>query len=184
LDFFSRLSRRQIFWNEEVDDGIVDFGMQIIKWNQEDKDMPIEQRKPIRIYINSDGGSLNAIMNFIDVIKLSKTPIYTIAMGRAYSAGGLLLMGGHQGKRFVFNNTTILIHDGSSGAMGDTGKVIDNLKFTEKQEERVKKYILSNTKITQKLYEKNYRSDWWLFSEECIELGIADFIVTDLEQIM
>ena len=34
---------------------------------------------------------LNSVMNFIDVIKLSKTPVITIAMGKAYSAGAAYL---------------------------------------------------------------------------------------------
>jgi len=182
LDFYNRLSRRQIFWNTEIDESLVDMSMQIIQWNSEDKDKKQEDKIPIKIYINSNGGCLTSVMNFINLIKLSKTPVYTIAMAKAYSSGGLLLMAGH--KRFVFPDTTCLIHNGSTGAYGDTGKVMDNLEFTQKLEERVKKYILSNTKISIKQYEKNYRRDWWLFAEECIDIGVADVIITDLDEII
>jgi len=182
LDFYNRLSRRQIFWNTEIDEALVDMSMQIIQWNSEDKDKKQEDKVPIKIYINSNGGCLTSVMNFINLIKLSKTPVYTIAMAKAYSSGGLLLMAGH--KRFVFPDTTCLIHNGSTGAYGDTGKVMDNLEFTQKLEERVKKYILANTKISIKQYEKNYRRDWWLFAEECIDIGVADTIITDLDEII
>ena len=182
LDFYNRLSRRQIFWNTEIDESLVDMSMQIIQWNSEDKDKNQEDKIPIKIYINSNGGCLTSVMNFINLIKLSKTPVYTIAMAKAYSSGGLLLMAGH--KRFVFPDTTCLIHNGSTGAYGDTGKVMDNLEFTQKLEERVKKYILSNTKISIKQYEKNYRRDWWLFAEECIDIGVADVIITNLDEII
>ena len=182
LDYYNRLSQRQLLINEYIDESLIDFSYQILKWNKEDKNKSNEDKTPIRIYINSGGGCLNSAMNLINIIQLSKTPIYTIAMGKAYSAGGLLLMSGH--KRFVFPDTTVLIHDGSTGAFGDTGKVIDNLAFTQKLEDRVKKYIMANTKITAKLYDKNYRRDWWLFPEEIIELQIADFIITDLDEIL
>jgi ATP-dependent protease ClpP protease subunit len=93
-------------------------------------------------------------------------------------------MAGTKGHRYIFPDTSVLIHDGSTGAMGDTGKVIDNLEFTQKQEERVKKYILANTNITTKLYDKNYRRDWFMFSDEMLNLHIIDNIITDLDEIL
>ena len=117
-------------------------------------------------------------MNFIDVIKLSKTPIHTIGMGKCYSSGGLLLMAGHW--RYIMPNTTLLLHDGSTGAMGDTGKVMDSFEFTKKLEEKTKQYVLDNTKISNELYDKNYRKDWFMFSDEIMKYGMADEIITDL----
>lgn len=182
LDFYNRLSRRHIFLNDIIDDGLVEHSYQILQWNTEDKGKDINDRTPIKIFINSDGGSLNAVMNFINIVQLSKTPVITIGMGKCYSSGGLLLMSAKE--RLIFPDTCCLIHDGSTGAYGDTGKVIDNLEFTQKLEAKVKKYILSNTKIPPKMYEKNYRRDWWLFAEECIEIGVADRIITDLDEIL
>lgn len=182
LSFYKRLANREIFWNDDIDTDLVDFSWQILEWNREDKNTPIEDRKPIIIYINSDGGCLNSVMNFIDVIKLSKTPVITIAMGKAYSAGGLLLMAGH--KRYIFKDTTFLLHDGSTGAFGSVSKVVDSLEFTQKTEKRMKEFILANTKINEDLYDKNYRRDWFMFSDEIIKYGVADKIITDLNEIL
>lgn len=144
--------------------------------------MAIEDRQPIKIFINSDGGYVATVLHVIDMIHLSKTPVYTIGMGRVYSAGGLLLMAGH--KRYIFPHTSCLIHDGSSGAIGSIGKMIDNLEFTKELEKRIKQYILSSTRITEEIYDQNYRRDWFMFSEEIIKLGIADEIVTDIDTIL
>ena len=182
LSFYKRLANREIFWNCDVDTDLVDFSWQILEWNREDRDISIEDRKPIIIYINSDGGCLNSVMNFIDVIKLSKTPVITIAMGKAYSAGGLLLMAGH--KRYIFKDTTFLLHDGSTGAFGSVSKVVDSLEFTQKTEKRMKEFILANTKINEDLYDKNYRRDWFMFSDEIIKYGVADKIIIDLSEIL
>jgi ATP-dependent protease ClpP protease subunit len=133
---------RQIFFNDIIDDNLVAFYYQILQWNKEDKDVLVENRKPIKIFINSDGGEVDAVMNFIDMIKLSKTPIITIGMGKCYSSGGLMLIAGH--KRYILSNTKFLLHDGSTGAIGNTGKVLDNLEFTQKMEQRLKNYILEN----------------------------------------
>ena len=182
LEYSRGLKNREIEWNGDIEDGTLDIAHYIRKWNREDRGIEPEKRKPIRILINSDGGSVDVVMNIIDTIRLSKTPVYTIGLGRVYSAGGLLLMAGH--RRYIFEHTSCLIHDGSSGAIGSIGKMLDNLEFTKELERRVKKYILSVTKIDEEVFDKNYRRDWFLFSDEMIELGIADEIVTDLDTIL
>ena len=182
VEFYRRLKNREILWNDDIDDATIDIALYIKKWNDEDKDLAIEDRQPIKIFINSDGGYVATVLHVIDMIHLSKTPVYTIGMGRVYSAGGLLLMSGH--KRYIFPHTSCLIHDGSSGAIGSIGKMIDNLEFTKELEKRIKQYILSSTRITEEIYDQNYRRDWFMFSEEIIKLGIADEIVTDIDTIL
>ncbi len=182
LEHYRRLKKREILWNDDIDDATIDIALYIKKWNAEDKGIAQEERKPIKIFINSDGGSVDTVLHIIDMIGLSKTPVYTIGMGRVYSAGGLLLMAGH--KRYVFPHTSCLIHDGSSGTIGSIGKMLDNLEFTKELEKRMKEYILSSTKITEEVYDRNYRRDWFMFSEEMIELGIADEIVADIDTIL
>lgn len=182
LEYYRRLKNREILWNDDIDDTTIDIALYIKKWNTADKGIAPEERKPIKIFINSDGGSVDTVLHIIDMIGLSKTPVYTIGMGRVYSAGGLLLMAGH--KRYIFQHTSCLIHDGSSGAIGSIGKMLDNLEFTKELEKRMKEYILSRTKITEEVYDRNYRRDWFMFSEEMIELGIADEIVADIDTIL
>ena len=48
----------------------------------------------------------------------------------------------------------------------------------------MKEYILSSTRITEEVYDQNYRRDWFLFSEEMIVLGIAHESVTDIDTIL
>jgi ATP-dependent Clp protease protease subunit len=183
LDFYKRLENREILINQDIDDGIVEWTQEIIEWNRIDKDKNIEDRKPIRIYINSNGGSLNAIMELITICNLSKTPVYAIGMGKCYSSGGLLLMGLPKGNRYILSTTEALIHDGSTGSVGDTGKVLDDLEYTKKVEEKTKQFILSHTTITEDEYDKNYRRNWWLDSGEIIAKGVADHIIEDISEL-
>ena len=182
LEYYRRLKKREILWNDEIDDTTIDIALYIKKWNEEDRGIPVGMRRPIKIFINSDGGSVDTVLHIIDMIGLPKTPVYTIGMGRVYSAGGLLLMAGH--KRYIFQHTSCLIHDGSSGAIGSIGKMLDNLEFTKELEKRMKQYILSSTHISEEQYDQNYRRDWFMFSDEMIELGIADEIVADIDTIL
>lgn len=110
LDYYKRLENREILINQNIDDGTVEWTQEIIQWNREDKDIPVKDRKPIKIFINSNGGSLNSIMELITICNLSKTPVYAIGMGKCYSAGGLLLMGVPKGNRYILNTTEALEH--------------------------------------------------------------------------
>ena len=184
LDYYKRLKRREILINQEIDDGIIEWTQEIIEWNKEDKEIKdYSKRKPIKIFINSNGGSLNAIMELITICNLSKTPVYAIGMGKCYSAGGLLLMGIPKGNRYILSTTEALVHDGSTGSMGDTGKVLDDLEQTKKTEEITKQFILDHTTIPEELYDKNYRRNWWLTGDEIIKYGLADHVVKNIEEL-
>lgn len=58
LELYRRLRKREIVWNEDIDDATIDIALYIKKWNEEDKGVDVNERKPIKIFINSDGGSL------------------------------------------------------------------------------------------------------------------------------
>lgn len=184
VDYYKRLANREILINHDIDESLVDYYQQILDWNREDKGKPIEERQKIKVFINSNGGCVNSVNAFISAIKLSKTPVMTIGLGKCYSSGGLLLMAGHKGLRYLLPTCEILIHDGSTGLGGNMSKVMDNLEFTKEVEAKMKRYILDNTNISEELYDKNYRRDWFLFADEAVALGIADKIITDIDEIL
>lgn len=185
LDYYMRREDRCILWNDDIEDDFVEIYQDILRWNKEDIDNSVkpEDAKPIRVYINSNGGSVSAVFTIIDLLLMSRTPVITIGLGKCYSSGGLLLMAGH--KRLLLPNCTILIHDGQSGSYGAIGKMLDNLEFTKELEIKIKNYILSRTSIPEEEYDKNYRRDWWIFADDAVnKYHIADKIVTDITEII
>lgn len=149
-------------------------------WNKYDEDhnVPITDRKPIRIYIDSPGGSLTDTLTVIDAIKLSKTPVYTICVGCAYSGGFFIFISGH--KRYCYPNSTFLYHEGSTANGGDAGKFRNFAEFYDKQLEVLKQITVSNTNIDEELYEKHRRDDWWMLASEALDLGVCDEILKEL----
>lgn len=184
LDYYKRMSNREIFINEDITDFIVDYSLKIFEWNKEDKlnNIPIENRKKIKIFINTDGGDVTAMNSIINAIQLSKTPVVTITMGKAFSAGAMIFLAAKE--RLMFKNSIIMIHKGSSGIISDVNKIIDYSKFLEKDNEFNRQYILENTNITPKKYKEVENKDWYIFASECLELGIATKIITDLDEIL
>lgn len=149
-------------------------------WNKYDEDhnVTITDRKPIRIYIDSPGGSLTDTLTVIDAIKLSKTPVYTICVGCAYSGGFFIFISGH--KRYCYPNSTFLYHEGSTANGGDAGKFRNFAEFYDKQLEVLKQITISNTNIDEELYEKHRRDDWWMLASEALDLGVCDEILKEL----
>lgn len=152
---------------------------QIRYWNQQDADkgIPREKREPIKLYIDSEGGSLADTLTIIDAIKMSKTPVYTINMGCAYSGGFFIFICGH--KRYSYNNASFLFHEGNVGNAGDAGKFRNFADFYNKQLDLLKKIVLDNTSITPEFYKEHQKDDLWLTPDEALELGCCDAILKE-----
>lgn len=167
---------RKLYINYEIDENLIDdIVYNILKINTEDKGVPIEERKPILLYVTSNGGSVVDGFSLIDVILNSKTPVYTINLSYQYSMGFLIGLAGV--KRFATKNATYLLHDGSNFVFNSTSKVKDQLEFQNKQEQRIKDYVLSRSNLSEKEYEDKLRIEWYMYSDEAKEKGFTDFII-------
>lgn len=149
-------------------------------WNKVDEEagLAVEERKPIKIYLHSPGGFLTSTFTMIDVIKMSKTPVYTIAMGETYSGGFFTFLAGH--KKFAYPHASFLYHEGATANGGDANKFRNFAKFYEVQLEQLRQVVLDNSSISEEEYEKHIKDDWWLTAEEAVKYGIADEILTEL----
>lgn len=104
------LNQRKIILNEDIDDNIIEnICLMIMQWNKEDKGLPRDCRKPIYIYINSDGGDVISGSQVLSSISTSTTPVITIGFAKCASMGSYILAAGH--KRYCFPNTIVLYHD-------------------------------------------------------------------------
>ena len=180
---WKEIKDRRLVINELVTDAFLFYSQLIIQWNKEDKDnnLAVEERKPIKILLNTIGGDLDACQSFYNVIQISKTPVYIYNMGICASAGALIFLSGH--KRYALKGSKFLIHEGEVGLQGQTTKVLENLEQCKKTEKELEEYIVSKTKIDKKMYNKNKKKEWWI-SNEAVELGIADAIIEDIEELL
>ena len=180
-DFFDKcfdenLKERRLILNEEITQDIIEkIVLQIIKFNKEDIGKSILDRKPIILYINSLGGEVANGCMILDIIKTSKTPVYGVALAYTYSMGALILLATH--KRYAFDNSTILIHDGSMGVSTSGSKFKDVAKFYDNMNERIKKFVLSRTNMTSEFYDSKYEKEFYLYADEGKEHGIIDSII-------
>lgn len=184
LTYYKNLENRVIWLDTEVDNMWLEYERHIIEWNREDKGIPVDERKPIKLMFFSYGGQIDINYSFIDLIQNSKTPIWGINMGQACSAACFIFIACH--KRFAMPRSSFLIHQGGvdGGFSGTYEQVVAAIMEYQRQMDELGKYLLEYTKITQEMLDERFASEWYLTAQDAVELGVADKIVDDIDEIM
>lgn len=172
VQYYHDLKNRTIWIDEEIDGMTLDVVSKIIRWNQEDKDIPVEARKPIRILFNSPGGSLDVEEILVSIIKFSKTPIYGIALGMVASAASLIFLATH--KRFALPNAYFIFHRGSCQNLGGNfNEIAAAMEDYKAQISKMEKFYIENTGYTEEEVKNNIITDWYIRGDELIEKGVV-----------
>lgn len=176
LFYIKDLKQRKLFLNSDVNQFTVqEFIRHILQFNRENCGIDPAERKPILLYVNSNGGEVDSGFALIDAIMNSKTPVYTINLGFQYSMGFLIGIAGH--KRFATKNSKFLMHDGQNYVYDSGMKAQDRMEFNKRTAERERQYILSRSKMTGEEYDSKLRVEYFMFADEAKEKGFVDFIV-------
>ena len=147
-------------------------------YNIMDKNIPVNERKPIKLFINSPGGDSSASFEIIDAIMLSKTPIYTINISWAASAALEVFMVGH--KRYCYPSSIFCFHEGSVKTdWMDAGKFRDYNNFHETLLNKSKQLYFKYTKMTPEVYKEKRNDDWYFFADDAMEYGFCDEILKE-----
>ena len=172
-DIYSRLlNDRIIFLGEDVNSHTANLVVaQLLFLAHEDS------KKPIKLYINSPGGSIYDGLAIIDTMIYIEPDVETIGIGLQASMGAMLLSCGAKGKRFCLPNARIMIHQPSSGT---EGKITDQqimLKEGIFLKKRLAEIFAKNTGKSVAQVEKDMDRDNWMSAEEAKAYGIIDEII-------
>jgi len=171
---------RTLYLNEEVTPETVSHIIMLIhKYNHDDGDMPVDQRIPIILYINTPGGDVYFGMSLISAIENSITPVVGyVDGGICMSMGMPLLLSCHY--RIVTRHSTLLYHEIRANSDVATLREIRNTaQHYEHIQNKIDEYIVENTKVPlELLHEKRERNlDWYLTIEEVEKYGFAHEIL-------
>lgn len=172
--------RKRVYWlDSEITLDTFDLVKYIIEWNTQDKDKAIKDRAPIRIIIDSPGGYLSVSETISNIIKMSKTPIYGIALGRVASGASVIYLSCH--KKYALPNTVFILHKG--GCSDISGTYDEILAFAKDYEEQVTtllNFYINNTNYSKEEIEQNIQTDWYIRIEEALTRGIVDRVIDDI----
>ena len=170
---------RNILISEEIDSSSVKGAINKIMDINYDDDLKEQDykdwiREPIMLFINSNGGNAYDAFALADIIKTSKTPIYTIAIGWCMSGGLLIFMAGK--KRFVGENATLMFHDVASWVNDKTEGIKQELEESKRLSRMYCNIITYNSLVKQETLDDyiTRKADWFISAEEAINLKIAN----------
>jgi ATP-dependent Clp protease protease subunit len=173
FDIFSRLLRERIvFLGTEVEEQSANLIIaQLVFLEAEDPDAPI------RLYVNSPGGSAYAGMAIYDAMQYVKPDVETYCVGIAMSAGALILAGGAPGKRYVLPNSKVMIHQGSGGFRGTPADIQiaakEILALTRRYAELIAKHASRDVDEVMRDIDR----DRFLEPADAVEYGLADKVL-------
>ncbi len=174
-DIFSRLLKdRIIFLGGQIDDDAANLIIaQMLFLSNEDA------KTDIHFYINSPGGSITAGLAIYDTMQFLRCEVATYCVGLAASMAAVLLAGGKSGKRYLLNNSRVLLHQPLiAGVLTGPATDLDiEAKEILRLRERLYKILASHTAQTAEKIEKDCDRNLWLEAQEAVSYGLADRIL-------
>lgn len=175
FDIFSRLLRdRIIMLNGEVNFQTASLVCaQLLFLDAEDT------TEPIKLYINSPGGSVVDGMAITDTMNNISAPVHTIAMGMAASMGAFILSQGEPGHRYALPNSEIMCHQPLGGFKGQATDIEIHANRMKKIKEKLTRKLSESTKgkIDYETMLQLCERDNFLEPEDALELGLIDTIL-------
>jgi len=166
--FYSGVTRPKIL---KLNKGIYNLNV-----NMMSKAVPLEyEPPPIKMHINSYGGSVFAGLAAVDYIINSKIPVHSIIDGCAASAATLMSVAAE--RRFMHRHACMLVHQLSGLMWGKFQEMQDDMENSEMLMEKIKNIYKKYTKIPKKEMDNILKHDLWWEAEKCLEYGLIDEII-------
>lgn len=177
-----KLEDERIIWVPDcVDDNFAVVQRKIILWNMADFGLAVEERKPIKLVLFNYGGDAERCCSIVDTIFASKTPVWTINLGVAASAGSYIFLAGS--RRFMMKRAYTLLHEGSAQMSGDANKMENQQIAYKKLLKDWHDYVLARTTIPENVFKKHKTDDWFIYADDCIKYNIATDIIQSLDDV-
>lgn len=145
-----------------------------------------DPKTDIQFYINSPGGSVSAGMGLIDTMKFLRCDVATTCIGMAASMGACLLAAGTKGKRYVLNNSQVMLHQPLIGGVlqGPATDLGIEAAHMIRLRDRLYKLMSDYTGKPAEVIHRDFDRNKWLFAEEAVEYGVADKVLDRAPEVM
>lgn len=132
----------------------------------------------IEIVFSSGGGSIVdgfVLFDFIQELRGRGHKVITGSLGMAASMAGILLQAGDH--RWIGHQAWMMIHRAAFGVIGKTFEIEDHTAWIKRIEDRILGIFEKRSKLTRLKIKRNWdRKDWWISSDDALELGLVDEI--------
>ncbi|MBR0031705.1 MAG: ATP-dependent Clp protease proteolytic subunit [Treponema sp.] len=174
------LKTRQIILSGEIDEENTAKTIKQLLLLEADSD------KPIYMYIDSPGGSIDSGFGIYDMIRFINAPVYTIGTGLIASMGSIILLSVPKERRFALPNSHYLIHQPLIGGVARGVATDLNIQAEEiaKSKDKLIKLIASETGKDEAQVRADCDRDHWLTASEALDYGLVGKIVSKRSELV
>ena len=136
-----------------------------------------DPEKEIQLYVNTPGGSATAGLAIYDTMQYMRSPVSTICVGLAASAGAIILAGGTKGRRFALPYSRMMIHQPWGGAQGSVSDISIQTKEFLAIRQILNEVLAKDTGQPLERVERDTERNFWMSSQEAKEYGLIDDVI-------
>ncbi len=141
----------------------------------------VDKKTPIKLVINSPGGSVSAGLLLYDQMKGMDIQIDIVCTEIAASMAAILLASGQPGHRFALKHSQVIIHepllDASSGLSGSTTNIVKSVESILTVKNVLIDLLARDTGHTVSEIEQVISEDVVMTSEEAVRFGVCDQVI-------
>lgn len=138
---------------------------------------------PITLFINSQGGHVEAGDSIHDIIRFIKPTVRVVGTGWVASAGTHIFLAAKKDNRFCLPNTRFLIHQPSGGVGGQASDIAIQAEEIIKMRERLARIIADQTGQKIEQVRIDIERDNWMTAGEAIEYGICHRVISTVAEL-
>jgi ATP-dependent Clp protease protease subunit len=138
----------------------------------------------ITLFINSQGGHVEAGDTIHDLIRFIRPRIRIIGTGWVASAGALIYVAVPREVRFCLPNTRFLLHQPAGGAGGSASDIDIEAREILRMRDRLNRIFSRETGQPLERIEEDTHRNFWLSAEAALRYGLVGRIIeqiTDLD---
>lgn len=139
--------------------------------------------EPIKIFINSQGGHVEAGDTIHDMIKFVKPKVIVIGTGWVASAGITIYLAADKENRYSLPNTRYMIHQPLGQCRGQATDIHIEALEISRVRERINKIISTATNQPLEKVQHDTDRNYWLNCDEAIDYGIVNKVITSYNEL-
>jgi len=136
-----------------------------------------ESDDDIQLFINSQGGHVEAGDSIHDIIQFIAPRVKVIGTGWVASAGTHIFLAADKEDRYCLPNTRFLIHQPTGGVGGQASDIAIQAEQILRMRERLARIISEATGQSIEQVRKDIERDRWMTTDEATEYGIVSKVV-------
>ncbi|AEW69087.1 ClpP [Borreliella garinii BgVir] len=137
----------------------------------------LDFKKPIFVYIDSEGGDIDAGFAIFNMIRFVKPKVFTVGVGLVASAAALIFLAAKLENRFSLPFARYLLHQPFSGFKGVATDIEIYTNELNKVKKELNNIISKETGQDISTIEKDTDRDFWLDSSAAKKYGLVFEVV-------